>query len=115
MHAFLVADLDDLVDEAGLEDVGDEAGADALQGVGAWFAAGEDVAGFGFDGDHADGGVAGFEHLADAGEGSAGADAADDGVHVAVGVVPDFLGGGFAVDGGVGLVAELVGADGVGG
>ena len=59
-------------------------------------------------------GLARLEHLADAGDGAAGADAGDDDVDLAVGVVPDLLGGGLAVDLGVGRVVELAGQDGAG-
>ena len=58
-----------------------------------------------------DAGLARLEHLADAGDGAAGADAGDEDVDLAVGVVPDLLGGGRAVDLGVGLVGELLGPD----
>ena len=58
-------------------------------------------------------GLALLQDLADAGDGSAGADAGDEDVHLAVGVGPDFLGRGGAVDLRVGLVGELLGPDGV--
>ncbi len=58
--------------------MGDEAGADALDFVGAGFAAGEDGAIGWLDRDGEEVGVAGFEVLADVGEaGEEAADAAD--------------------------------------
>ena len=58
--------------------VRDEAGADALDHVRAGLAAGEDRAGLGLDRDHPQAGLARLQHLRDAGEGAAGADAGDD-------------------------------------
>ncbi len=66
----------------------------------------------GLDGDHLHVGLALLEHLADAGDRAAGADAGDDDVDGAVGVAPDLLGGGLAVHLGVGRVRELAGEDG---
>ena len=42
--------------------------------------------------------LAALEHFAHAGDRAAGADAGDDDVDLAVGVAPDFLGRGLAVD-----------------
>ena len=61
----------------------------------------------GLDGDDLHAGLALLEHLADAGDRAAGADARDEDVDVAVGVVPDLLGRGAAVDLRVRLVLEL--------
>ena len=55
-----------------------------------------------------------LEHLADAGDRAAGADAGDEDVDLAVGVVPDLLGGGLAVDLRIGRVLELLRHEGVG-
>ena len=52
-----------------------------------------------------------LEHLTDAGDGAAGADAGDEVVDLALGVADDLLGGGLAVDRGVRLVLELAGKD----
>ena len=104
----VVGDLDDLVDEVGVEDFGDEAGAEAGDLVRAGRAAGEDGAIGGLDGDGPEVGVAGLDVLADAGEGAAGADAGDEDVGGAVGVVPDLGAGGVEVDFGVGGVVELL-------
>src|SRR5581483_7653698 len=49
-----------------------------------------------------------LDNLGDAGDGAAGADAADQDVHLALRVVPDLLGGGLAVDLRVGRVLELL-------
>ena len=52
-------------------------------------------------------------HFADAGDRAAGADAGDEDVDLAVGVAPDFLGRGLAVDLRVGRVLELLRHEGV--
>ena len=52
-------------------------------------------------------GAALLQHLADAGDRAAGADAGDEGADLAVGVAPDLLRGGAPVDLGVGRVGEL--------
>ena len=108
----LGVDVDDLVVDRGVEDLGDEVGADALDLVRAGGAAVEDRRLGRLDADDLHAGLAGLEHLADAGDGAAGADAGDEDVDLAVGVGPDLLGGGRAVDLGVGLVGELAGQDG---
>ena len=108
----LGVDVDDLVVDRRVEDLGHEVGADALDLVRAGGAAVEDRRLRGLDADDLDAGLAGLEHLADAGDGAAGADARDEDVDLAVGVRPDLLGGGRAVDLGVGLVGELAGQDG---
>ena len=77
-------------------------------------AAGQHRAVLGLDRDHPDRRLARLQHLADAGDGAAGADAGDDDVDLAVGVVPDLLGGGAAVDLRVGRVLELLRDDRVG-
>ena len=68
----------------------------------------------GFDGDGDDVRVALLEEAGDAGEGAAGADAADEGVDAAVELLPDFGGGGVVVELRVGLVGELAGHEAVG-
>src|ERR1700691_5454564 len=70
----LVADGDDLVDHAAIEDRWDEAGADALDLVRPRSAAGKNGRVFGFDRDHAAPWLAGPQNLADPGDGPAGAD-----------------------------------------
>jgi len=106
--------LDDLVDDLGVEHGGDEAGADALELVRAGGTAGEDGRTGGLDGDDLHAGLAGLQHLADAGDGAAGADAGNHEVNLTVGVVPDFLGGRLAVDLGIVGVGELLEDDAVG-
>ena len=53
-------------------------------------------------------GLRGFSTCADAGDRAAGADAGDEDVDLACGVVPDLLGRGAAVDLGIGRVLELL-------
>src|SRR6478672_9809976 len=91
----------------GVEDRRDEVGAEALDLVGAGLAAVEDRGLRRLDGDDLHTGLAGLKDLADTRDRAAGADAGDDDVDLAVGVLPDLLGGGLAVDLGVGLVGEL--------
>ena len=79
----LVADGDDLVDHGAIEDRRNEAGADALDLVRPGRAAGEDGRVFRLDRDHADARLARFQHLADAGDRAAGADAGDDDIDLA--------------------------------
>src|SRR6202043_3004654 len=90
----LVADADDLVDQRLVEDAGNETGADALDLVRAGRAAREDGTVLGLDRDHPEAGLALLEHAAEPGERAAGADAADHHIDLAVGVLPDLLGGG---------------------
>ena len=85
-NAFLVADQaaggkgvvifdgDDLVVDLGVQHVGDEACADALDLVGAGDAGGQHGGGLGLHGDYLDGGVLFLQELANAGDGAAGAD-----------------------------------------
>ena len=65
----------------------------------------------GFDPDDLHAGLAGLEDSPDTGNSAAGADAGHEDVDLAVGVGPDFLGGGLLVDRRVGGVAELIGGD----
>ncbi len=107
-EALVVRDLDDLVGEAHVHDRRHEAGADALQRVQPRSAAGQHGARLRLHRHHAQAGPARLQRLRAAGERAAGADAGDDRVHLAVGVVPDLLGGRAAMDRRVGGVAELV-------
>ena len=79
----------DFVDEVGVEDAGNEAGADALDLVRAGLAAGEHGAVGRFDGDGLELWLALLDVAGDAGDGAAGADAGDEDVDLAVGVIPD--------------------------
>src|SRR5664279_3760680 len=63
------------------------------------------------DPDDLDARLARLQHLPDTGDGPAGADTGHQDVHSTVGVVPDLLGRGAAVDLRVGLVFELPGQD----
>ena len=72
-------------------------------------AAREDRRGCRLDRHELHGGLSRLEHLTDARYGSPGADPGDDDVDFAVGVVPDLLRGGGAVDRRVGRVLELLG------
>ena len=99
-------DLDDLVEDLGVEDVGDEVAPMP------WILCGPGwpplrIGAPRLDGDDLHVGLAGLDHLADAGDGAAGADAGDEDVDLAVGVLPDLLGRRLAVDLGVGRVGEL--------
>ncbi len=66
---------DDLVDHLAVEDGGHETGADALDLVRTGLAAGEHRRILGLQRDHLDARLLGLQHLADAGDGAAGADA----------------------------------------
>ena len=59
-------------------------------------------------------GFTGLEDLPHAGNGAASAYAADKGIDLPVGILPDFLGGGGAVSGGVGGVLKLLRDEGTG-
>ena len=70
--------------------------------------------GSGLNGDNLNLGVLLLEELAHAGHGAAGADAGDEDVDLAVGVIPDLGAGRGLVDGGVGGVHKLAGDNAVG-
>jgi len=97
LEGVFLIDLEYFIDEVEIQHAGDEAGADALDFVGAGlegfagFGLGEDGALDGFDGDGFEGGLAGLEGLGDAVQGAPGADAGDEDIDGAVGVAPDFL------------------------
>src|SRR5215469_10908888 len=103
-----VADADDLVDQARVEDIRDEPGADPLDPVRAWRAAGQHGAVLGFDRNHLETGFAGFDDGADAGQRAAGADPAHDNIDRALGVSPNLLRRRAAMDLGIGRVLELL-------
>ena len=71
-------DLDDLVDDRAIQNVRHEARTDALNLVRRMLAAGQDGAFLRLDGNDLDRGLVLFQHLADAGDGAAGADAGDE-------------------------------------
>src|SRR5262249_29180281 len=100
----VILNLDDLVHDAEVEHIGHEAGADTLdlvpaglQGL-ALHLLRDHRAGHRLDGDALEARLALLDDLADAGNGAARADAGHEDVTLAVGVAPDFLGGGLAVD-----------------
>src|SRR5690606_1382857 len=97
-----------------VEDLRSEAGADALDLVRAGLTARQHGRGLRLDSDDLDAGLARLEHLADAGDGTAGADAGDEEVDGALRVVPDLLGRGAAVDFRIGRILELLRHDRVG-
>ena len=115
LYRVLVVDLHHLVDHVEVENVGDEARSDSLDRMPAWpdRLAGELL------GDHRaigrldrhdlDPGLAALERLTDAGDRAAGADAADEDVHLAFGVLPDLKRRGATMDLRVGRVLELLG------
>ena len=105
-------DVDDLVDDAPVEDGGDEVRADALDLVRTGRALRQQRRVGRLDGDDLGVGHALLEHLPDTGDGAARADAGDEVVDLALGVAEDLLGRGLAVDRGVGLVLELPREDG---
>src|SRR5205085_1846647 len=113
LERVLVLHLDHLVNDVHVQDARDEAGADALDLVAArlerlaLLGLGDDRAGHRLDGDALEARLALLDDFADAGDGAAGADAGDQDVGLAVGVAPDLLGGGAAVDLRVGRVLEL--------
>src|SRR5690606_13664309 len=81
--------------------------------VRALLAAREDGAGLRLDGDDLDAGDPRLQHTADAGDGAARADAGNDRVNLAAGVLPDLLGRRALVHQRVGGVVELSWDDGV--
>ena len=91
----LVADGHDLVDDGAIENGRHEAGADALDLVRTGRAAGQDGLSSGSTATIFNVGAR-LQHLADAGDGAARADAGDEDIDRAVRVVPDFLGRGAA-------------------
>ena len=103
----VVVHRDDLVVDLSVQHVGDEARADALDLVGAGDAGGQHGGGLGLHGDYLDGGVLFLQELTGAGDGTAGAHAGHEEVHLAVGVGPDLGTGGLIVGLGVGGIDEL--------
>ena len=92
----------------GVENFGHEAGADTLDRVRSFGAARKYRRSIRFYGDSLERGFAFLDHLADAGNRAAGADAGNQDVHLAIGIAPDFFGRRAAVDVGVGRVIELL-------
>src|SRR5699024_1128900 len=111
VHRGLGVDVDDLVVDLAVQDAGHEVRPEALDLVGAGLAAVQDRGLLGLDGDDPHLGLALLEHLAHAADRASGADAGHHRVDGAVGVVPDLLGGGAAVDVHVRGVVELLDLD----
>ena len=113
-EGLVVGHLDDLVDQLRLQHGGHKARADALNLVRAGSAAGEHVAVRGLDGHGPEARLARLDVLADAGQRAAGADAGDENVRLAIGVVPYLRAGGLKVDLRVCGVVELLQDEAVG-
>ncbi len=131
-HALLLADAaghgkgivvahgDDFVDDIEVEVIGDKAGTGSLNFVGARFhglastGLGDDGGILGFDRDGAKGFFAGFDDFGNTGDGSTRTHGGDKDIDQAIGVGPDFFGGGFFVNGGVGRIFKLLGNEGAG-
>src|SRR6202035_252843 len=99
---------DDAVDEVYAQGVGDETGTESFYAVWTWAATGQYGTGGRFDGDNFQGGFSSTYTFGDSGEGSTGADANDDHVNAARGIIPYFYGRTFAVSTWIGLVVELL-------
>ena len=107
-HGIVRLDADDLVIDLRVEHSRHKAGTDALDWVRPLLPARQHRRGIRLDGHHLERRLARLDHLAHAGDRAAGADAGNQVVDLAVGVAPDFLGRGAAVDLGVGRVLELL-------
>ncbi len=105
----VVADADDLVDQIQVKHRRDEPGADALDRVGSLLTAGQHRRRGRFHGHELHRGLAFLDDLGHTGDSAAGADSGHEDVDLPVGVAPDLLRGGFAVNGRVGRVFELLG------
>src|ERR1700728_260963 len=81
----VVGNPNDFVNEFGVENFGDEAGADSLDFVRSGLASGENGTVSRLDGDDFEGRFFGLDVFADAGEGATGANAGDEDVSLAVG------------------------------
>ena len=104
-------DVEDLVDDAAVQDVRHEVRADALDAVAAGPSLGQHGGVLGLDECDPHVGVSLFEHLADACDRAAGPRSRDEPVDAALGVAPDLLGGRAAVDLGIGGMLELTRED----
>src|SRR5665647_1371374 len=111
LHGRLGVDVDDLVVDLSVQDLRHEVRTQPLDLVRTRSSPVEDRGLLGLHANDLDLGVASLEDLADAGDGATGADACDEDVDRAVGVLPDLFRSGLAVDLGVGLIGELAGQD----
>src|SRR5262245_14514353 len=120
LESIVVLNLHHLVHHVEVKHAGDEARADTLNIVLAWlhFLALHLLryhrARDGLDSDGLEARPALLDDLGDARDGAARADAGYENVRLAVGIVPDFLRGGAAMDLGIGRVLELLRHEGVG-
>src|SRR5205807_5389768 len=105
---------DDFIVDFRVQHLWDETGAEALELVGTGLATREDGRGIRLDRDDFHGGLARFQDFADARDRSAGADARDDDVNLAVGITPDLFRRRFPVDGRIRRIGELLEDDGAG-
>ena len=108
----MIADGDDFVDDAAIQNRRREACADALDLVRARLTAGQNLRILRLHRDNLDTRLALFQHLSNAGNRAPGADARDEEINLAFHVVPDFFGGGLAMNFRIGGVFELLRNDG---
>ena len=113
-ESVLVDDGDDLVIDLGVQHLGHEARADALNLVGPGHTGGQHRRAFRLHRRHPDGGVPGLQILPHAGDGAAGAHTGHEPIHLPVGILPDLRPGGLKVGLGVGGVDELAGDEAAG-
>ena len=109
LEGLLVFDGDDLVVDGGVQRLGHEPGADALNLVGAGAALGEHGGSGRFHGHHLDGRVLRLQIGPGARKRAAGAHAGHEDVHHAIGVLPDLRASGTLVHGRIRRVGELRG------
>ena len=86
--AFVVFDVDNLINKVGVQDLGHMSGAQALEVVSPGPVLRLHLTCSWLDGDHPEAGAARFQGFGDAGEGAARADVGDDGIDLATGVDP---------------------------
>src|SRR5579884_3156101 len=108
LHGILVLYGDDLVNDLGIENVGNEARADALDRMRAFGFAAQDRRGRRLNGDALEAGLARLDDVADARDGAAGADSGHQDIALSFRVPPYLFGGRAAMDFGVGRVLELL-------
>ena len=104
----VVRDADHLVVGRRIEHGGNETGADSLDRVRPFLAAGQHRRGIRLDRDDLDAGFPCLEHFADPGHRAAGTDAGHEDIDLAVGIVPDLFGRRVAVDRRIGRIFELL-------
>ena len=105
---FVVGDSDDFVDVVAAQNAGNESGADALNLVRRWLSAGKHGTVGRLDGDRFERWLLRLDVLADASDGSAGADSGNQNVNAPVSVVPNLGAGGFEMNLGIRRIVELL-------